>query len=115
MLYFKKFFENYSDGLSDELGITWEDIAKVYDDDGTGQLNQDSNTFLKIGKELFKSGTYQIVPGTFSKNGASIIIKNKTRSYFPGNNINDAGLDGKVYHLNKEQLFNLLTRGWLPY
>lgn len=115
MLSFKKFFENYTDGLSNELGITWEDILKVYDDNGEGQLNQDFNTFLKIGKELFKSGTYEIIPGTLSKSGASIIIKNKSRSYFPGDKINDGNLDGKVYHLNKEQLFNLITRGWLPY
>lgn len=115
MLSFKKFFENYTDGLSNELGITWEDILKVYDDNGEGQLNQDFNTFLKIGKELFKSGTYEIIPGTLSKSGASIVVKNKSRSYFPGDKINDGNLDGKVHHLNKDQLFNLITRGWLPY
>jgi hypothetical protein len=115
MLSFKKFFEDYTDGLDDELGISWDDILNIYDDNGNGQLSRDSNTFLRIGKELFKSGTYEIVPGTLSKNGASIIIKNKSKSYFPGDKASDGSLDGKIYHLDKQQLFNLITRGWMPY
>lgn len=115
MLHFKKFFESYESGLDDELGIDLEDFIKIYDDQGNGQLNLDSNTFLKIGNEIFKNASYQIVPGSMSKNGASIIIKSKTRSYLPGDKIGGENLDGKVYHLNKQQLFNLLTRGWIPY
>jgi hypothetical protein len=115
MLYFKKFFENYESGLEDELGISWEDFLKVYDNQGSGQLNQDFNTFLKIGNELYKGGTFRIVPGSLNKTGASVVITAKTRSYLPGQKVDDSDLSGKVYHLNKKQLFNLLTRGWIPY
>lgn len=115
MFSFKKFFENYDSGLEDELGISWEDFLKVYDDSGSGQLNQDFNTFLKIGNETYKGATYRIVPGSLNKNGASIVVTAKTKSYLPDSTTGDSGVDGKVYHLNREQLFNLITRGWINY
>jgi hypothetical protein len=115
MFSFKKFFENYDNHLEDELGISWEDFVRVYDDNGNGQLNQDFNTFLKIGNEVYKGFTFQIVPGSLNKNGASVLITSKTRSYLPGNKLDGSDLNGKIYHLNKKQLLNLLTRGWINY
>lgn len=107
LLDFKKFYkEDYFQGLEDELGITWEDIAKVYEDEPWVLSH------VGLGKELFKVGGFSIVPGTLNQNGADVVVKTKTRSYFPGKKVASTSND-KVYHLNKIQLLNLLTRGWI--
>jgi hypothetical protein len=115
MLKFKKFLENYEKALEDEFGINWDDFLKIYDNQGKGQLSKDFNTFLNFGKETYKGGTFEIIPGSLNKNGASVIVTSKTRSYLPGGKVDNGGIVKKIYHLNKKQLFNLLTRGWIAY
>lgn len=106
LLSFKKFYkEDYFQGLEDELDITWEDIVKVYEDEPWA-LSQ-----IGLGKELFKTAGFSIVPGTLDKNGADVVVKSK-RSYFPGKKVSNT-MSNKVYHLNRQQLLNLLTRGWI--
>lgn len=105
---FKKFFnEDYFNSLEDELGVSWEDIVKVYENEPWVLSG------IGLGKEIFKTGGFQIVPGTLNSNGADVIVKSKTRSYLPDKRVSSTGND-KVYHLNREQLINLLTRGWIP-
>ena len=108
LLSFKKFYkEDYFQGLEDELVITWEDIVKAYESEPWVLSH------IGLGKELFKTGSFSIMPGTLSKNGADVVIKNKTRSYFPGTRVSNT-LPSKIYRLDRKQLLNLLTRGWIP-
>ena len=109
MFSFKKFLENYYDGLEDEFNLTWQDIVNTYEKEGWMGIK-----FI-LGKEAFKSGIFEIVPGSMTKDGVSIIIKNKTRSYLPGNIVNNKSLDHKVYHLDSKQFINLITKGFIPY
>lgn len=107
LLSFKKFYkEDYFKGLEDELDINWEDIVKIYEDE-PWMLSQ-----ISLGKDLFKTGSLNIVPGTLNKDGADVILKSR-RSYFGGKKVSNT-LPDKVYHLNRQQLLNLLTRGWIP-
>lgn len=109
LLSFKKFLnEDYFHGLEDELNINWEDIVKVYENEPWVLTN------INLGKEIFKAGDFQIVPGTLTKDGADVIIKSKTRSYLPGKRVANDTLNKKVYRLNREQLLKMLTRGWMP-
>lgn len=112
LLQFKQFLENGPDylqnGMGDELGMSWDDIVKVLEKEPWVAAG------LSFGNKSYKLGSWEIVPGTLSQNGADIRLKNKSRSYLSDKKLDKSDIDTTEYHLTREELEKFLTQGWTP-
>lgn len=109
---FKEFFENNPDyfqtGLGSELGMEWEDIVKVLEKEPWVTSN------LSLGSSSYKTGVWEIVPGTLGPYGANIRMKKNNKAYLKDKVIDKTSGDDETYHLNRDQLIAFLTQGWVP-
>lgn len=102
---------DYFDGLEDELGMDWKDIVTSLQGDPW------VSSHFSLGGDgvKYKLASWEVVPGTMSKEGgADIRLKSAPKSYLKGNILNKGSLDEKRYHLSREQLIQFLTSGWTP-
>lgn len=102
---------DYLDGLGEEMGMEWEDIAHSLENEPWVSAH------FSLGDGInYKRSAWQIVKGSLNHNGADIILKPQKgdRSYLKGNRLNKSTPDTKRYHLNRQQLLGFLTGGWSP-
>jgi hypothetical protein len=102
---------DYFDGLGDEMGMEWDDIAQALESEPW------ISTQFNLGDGIgYKRSAWQIVKGSLNQNGADIVLKPQKgdRSYLSGNRLNKGETDTKRYHLNRQQLIDFLTKGWTP-
>lgn len=107
--------EDYFSALGDELGIDSKELSKIMT---TEPWVSSHFSMGKPKKELmYKLAAWEIVPGTFSGDGADIRLKHQkhTHSYLHGRKLNKSKYhDDKRYHLNRKELEDFLTTGWTP-
>jgi hypothetical protein len=107
--------EDYFSALGDELGIDSKELSKIIT---TEPWVSAHFSMGKPNKELlYKLAAWEIVPGTFSGDGADIRLKHQkhTHSYLHGSRLNKSRYhDDKRYHLGRKELEDFLTTGWTP-
>jgi hypothetical protein len=110
---FKKFFEDnnpdyFQTGLGNELGMSWDDIVKVLENEPWVTSN------LSLGSSSYKTGLWEIVPGSLTQYGASIRMKKNNKGYLKDKALDKTDGDDATYHLDRNQLISFLTQGWTP-
>lgn len=108
---------DFFNALGDEMGMEWQDIVKAF----SSMPNANAHFFLgkPNAEKAYKTGSWKIVPGTLTPNGADIVMipQRKQRAYLDGGDgkkMLDKGKtpDTRRYHLNRQQLQDFLFGDW---